>query len=150
MATDNSIREVKLVHRQGKHDFLIETFHIGNLILFCRKKNEKDLTDPSIASWYNYAGYELWDENGYEYDYEADGWFQDEGTGEWKQDPEYAKYYEEYYRQFYLHHQNQLEQNRLDHQSGTPPDPKDELDQLSATLASNTTTTKKVRRLHVY
>ena len=139
MATDNSIREVKLVHRQGKHDFLIETFHIGNLILFCRKKNEKDLTDPSIASWYNYAGYELWDENGYEYDYEADGWFQDEGTGEWKQDPEYAKYYEEYYRQFYLHQQNQIleQQNRLAGQSGTSPDhPKDELDQLA---------TKKVR-----
>ena len=36
---------------------------------------------------------EYWDENGYEYDYEAaatEGWYQDK-DGEWRQDPAYAQ-----------------------------------------------------------
>ena len=80
--------------------------------------------------------YEFWEENGYEYDYEADGWFQDD-QGEWKQDPEYAKYYEEYYRQFFWHQQQQQQQ------SDRPSDLKEELE-----LATATNTTKKV--LHNY
>ena len=74
-----------------------------------RKKDDRPEDPATLAAWYNSqygvqggpAGYEYWDENGYEYaDYEAEGWYQDK-SGEWRQDPAYAQYYEEYYRQFY-------------------------------------------------
>jgi hypothetical protein len=63
---------------------------------FCRKKGDPS-EDPSLAAWYQYGGEgaynEYWDENGYEYDYEAaatEGWYQDK-DGEWRQDPAYAQ-----------------------------------------------------------
>ena len=65
-------------------------------LLFSRKKGDPS-EDPSLAAWYQYGGEggynQYWDENGYEYDYEAaatEGWYQDK-DGEWMQDPAYAQ-----------------------------------------------------------
>ena len=51
----------------------------------------------------------------YEYDTEAEGWYQDE-RGEWHQDPAYAQYYEEYYKQFYEY--QELQQQRAVQNNG--------------------------------
>ncbi len=117
-ATVNSIREVK-------EDAQAQPVAKEKALIFAKKSigkfeinfdyfsaaDEKAEKEDSYAAWYNYAaaGYEsYWDENGYEYDHEAEGWYQDH-DGEWRQDPAYAQYYEEYYRHFYEHQQRETQ-----------------------------------------